>query len=139
VVLTFTEIDVGPIQTIKCPRCLVEPETAVHVYRCQLEDARTCWNTGVDKTKQWLESAQTNRIVIDGSIENLRRWQWQVGQETKISEVAAPEITQAFILQDALGWTAFVESRMSPEWEAVQSSYQKSYCCEVRTNAGWWN
>ena len=56
-----------------CPRC-GQPESSIHIWRCQGSGAKDLWNQHLFDLEKWLESQNTAPTLQHALLGNLRNW-----------------------------------------------------------------
>jgi hypothetical protein len=100
-----------------CPRCGA-PETANHVWQCQGSGSDKIWEASLNTLDTWLISVDTDTILRNTIIDNLRLW---------ISATPFPTHSRSplAIAQDLIGWQYLIEGILPQCWVFHQHTHYR--------------
>ncbi len=98
-----------------CPRC-DQPESSIHVWRCQGCGANELWTQHLSNLEKWLESQHTAPMLQYALLDNLRSW---------LDNTSPKPSVRSFIetAQDLIGWDYILEGVFSIEWSRIQQQH----------------
>ena len=105
-----------------CPRCGV-PETAPHVWACQHHSAVAVWETSVSQLQRWMKDNEAYPPLQEYIFSSLMRWKKgsDLRAPTFPTDIPAfPSLQDAHKVQSALGWSSFLEGRLSIHFAETQ-------------------
>ena len=104
-----------------CPLCH-EREDAAHVWACRSASSLEVWETSVQKLSDWMEASHTYPQLRHTICECLRAWK-QGYPPNPPSSTAYPSLRDAWDDQSFIGWSAFIEGRVSTFWADTQQQF----------------
>ena len=105
-----------------CPCCDEPDETSRHVVLCPDERMRIAWIEPLRGFQIWLEESDTHPDIIACIIAAIE----DRDPDTHFTDFAEPEILEAAIDQDNIGWHNFLEGRISNQWRIIQQQHMIS-------------
>ena len=105
----------------KCPSCLQERDTCVHVLDCEHSKRVETLRHTINLMEVWLEEANTNPDLLDCIAE----YAWARGGQTMMEICAGlgDDYQQMARDQDTIGWQRFMEGMISSHMRRIQSQY----------------
>jgi hypothetical protein len=103
----------GTVRNV-CPNCNRNDESTTHINRCPDPGRRRVMKDSVNELRKWMDSEQT-----DGELTSLIcRYVNHHGESTMVSLLSSTQskYKAAAILHDTLGWSNFMEGRISVMW-----------------------
>ena len=105
--------------THNCPCCGEPQETARHVPTCPDERMRRSWMANIPGFELWLADTDTHPDIITCIINTIE----DGDPTTRFTDWAEPTVLEAAIDQDEIGWSNFLEGRLSNQWRVIQQQY----------------
>jgi thiamine phosphate synthase YjbQ (UPF0047 family) len=105
----------------KCPRC-ANFKTTRHVLLCQAPNAQRQWDATITTLDVWFKKALTLPDVHKAKISRLQSWR----NQDKVWPAPSynwPGVNDLILLQDLVGWQAFLEGRVLQAWAAKPQDY----------------
>ena len=101
-----------------CPCCDMECETSRHILVCRDEEMATEFHNSVEVLELWMMKVDTCPEIADCIVTTIAQH-----QPSCFSRTADPLITDAATEQDNIGWTNFMEGKISKLWRVHQRKY----------------
>ncbi len=106
--------------TDACPRCGC-PEDSSHVWQCQETSAIVTWEDSISSLHTWMMAQKTQPGLCNAICSQLLSWKTQIPPPSNSSNFLG--LAAAITDQEAIGWQALLEGRLSMEWSGVQQRY----------------
>jgi hypothetical protein len=117
--------------TSKCPRCGIEEEDMVHVWRCRHHEASSLWSESLRKLRLWLEDQQRDPVLIDSLTGYLDTW-----RTSNPLAVGTQDFSDPIFQQNLIGARGVMDGWLSRSWEDLQQEYYTN-CCSRCTGKHW--
>ena len=117
-----------------CPQCN-EPEDASHIWLCKNPESITVWKESIETLRSWLIAQQTHPSFTAIICSRLLEWKTGIIPYSPLDS-SFLGLRATVILQDLVGWQAFLEGCPVLGWQETQQQFY-SWIGSCRTGARW--
>ena len=111
----------GHLENPICPRCGLYEDTT-HIVCCLQPEATVLWQRRVIVLSQWLTRHSTAPDLQELLLQSLQNWRANPTNPATPA-LLAPELSECYHSQAAIGWNAFLYGFASNHWSILQQAY----------------